>query len=72
MRLLRGLDSKVNLIPYNPSHSRIRFEAPTILEVLFFKSFLIKNGIDATVRMPRGSDIMAACGQLRYKTLRNI
>ena len=72
VRLLRGLDSKVNLIPYNPSHSRIRFEAPTKLEVLFFKSFLIKNGIDATVRMPRGSDIMAACGQLRYKTLRNI
>ncbi|HQP91740.1 MAG TPA: 23S rRNA (adenine(2503)-C(2))-methyltransferase RlmN [Candidatus Omnitrophota bacterium] len=63
VRLARGM--KVNLIPYNPAESRYRFEAPSKLEVLFFKNYLSKKGIDVTVRMPRGTDITAACGQLR-------
>jgi 23S rRNA (adenine2503-C2)-methyltransferase len=64
VKLLRHLNAGVNLIPYNPVSSKVRFQAPTKLEVLFFKSFLTKNGIEATVRMPRGSDIAAGCGQL--------
>ncbi len=68
VRLLRGLNARVNLIPYNPASSRLSFEAPEKLETLFFKSYLLKNGIDATLRMPRGSDIAAACGQLKYNS----
>jgi 23S rRNA (adenine2503-C2)-methyltransferase len=70
IRLMRGLNAKVNIIPYNPVISRIGFQAPSKLEVLFFKSYLVKNGIEATVRMPRGADIAAACGQLKFKTLK--
>jgi len=70
IRLMRGLNAKVNIIPYNPVISRIGFQAPSKLEVLFFKSYLAKNGIEATIRMPRGADISAACGQLKYKTLK--
>lgn len=70
IRLMRGLNAKVNIIPYNPVTSRIGFQAPSKLEVLFFKSYLAKNGIEATIRMPRGADIAAACGQLKYKMLK--
>lgn len=64
IKLLRGLHVKVNLIPFNPSSRSSRFEAPAKLEVLFFKSYLLKHGLDATLRVPRGEDIAAACGQL--------
>ena len=64
-RLLRGTNARVNLIPYNPGASRTAFEAPTKLEVLFFKSYLVKKGLDVTLRVSRGVDIAAACGQLR-------
>jgi len=70
IKILRGLNARVNLIPYNPTHGRVRFQAPTKLEVLFFKSYISKKGIDVTWRTPRGSDIAAACGQLKYDTLK--
>lgn len=70
IRLLRYLNVGVNLIPYNPVNSRIRFDPPTKLEVLFFKSYLSKKGIDVTLRMPRGSDITAGCGQLAWSETR--
>lgn len=70
-RLLRNLDCRVNLIPYNPTVSRAAFEMPAKLEVLFFKSHLEKNGIDVTLRHPRGTDIAAACGQLRINAHKN-
>lgn len=63
--LARGLISRVNLIPYNKTESRGSYEPPAKMEVLFFKDYLLKNGIDVTLRIPRGRDIMAACGQLR-------
>lgn len=69
-RLLRGLHAKVNLIPYNPGIFQSKFQPPAKLEVLCFKSYLIKHGIEATLRMPRGADIAAACGQLRYQAMR--
>lgn len=62
---LKGFDFKLNLIPYNKIEE-FSFEPPTKLEMLFFKNQLIKEGIRATLRMPRGRDINAACGQLRY------
>lgn len=70
IKLLRGINAKVNLIPYNEIPGFSSYAPPSKMEVLFFKSFLAKNGIDATVRMPRGRDISAACGQLKAKVLK--
>jgi 23S rRNA (adenine2503-C2)-methyltransferase len=69
-RWMRGLNARVNLIPYNVSRSRVNFEPPSKLEVLFFKSYLTKKGIDVTLRQPRGADITAACGQLRSDAMK--
>ena len=57
---------KVNLIPSNII-SKYNFEPPNKLEVLLFKDYLIKQGINVTLRRPRGVDIDAACGQLRLR-----
>lgn len=69
-KLLKGWNCKVNLIPYNPI-KEFTFTPPTKLEVLFFQDKLLKAGVKITLRMPRGTDISAACGQLRYYTLQN-
>lgn len=58
--------AKVNLIPTNPI-KEMSVEPPGKLEVLFFKDYLIKQGIQVTLRKSRGQDIDAACGQLRLK-----
>lgn len=63
-KLLRGIPSKVNLIPFN-EHSGADFERPSDETVLKFQNILIKNGVTTTVRISRGRDILAACGQLR-------
>lgn len=65
VKLLRALICRVNLIPYNETNSRSAYQPPAKMEVLFFKDYLLKNGIDVMLRVPRGRDIMAACGQLR-------
>ncbi len=62
--ILRGLNSKVNLIPANPV-KELRVEPPNKLEFLLFKDTLLKAGVNVTLRKPRGQDIQAACGQLR-------
>ena len=66
-RLLIGLDAKVNLIPTSPF--RDEFSAPNKLEIIKFRDILLKAGIPATIRRPRGADIQAACGQLRLQEL---
>jgi 23S rRNA (adenine2503-C2)-methyltransferase len=53
---------KVNLIPYNPTDGR--FEGSTRKAIDAFKAVLDANGVPATVRLTRGRDIEAACGQL--------
>jgi 23S rRNA (adenine2503-C2)-methyltransferase len=68
--LIKGVDSKINLIPFNPICAS-SFIAPTKLEILFFEDFLLKNDIDVTIRKPRGQDIEAACGQLRLHKIKN-
>ncbi|MFH1692240.1 MAG: 23S rRNA (adenine(2503)-C(2))-methyltransferase RlmN [Candidatus Omnitrophota bacterium] len=65
VKLLRGLICRVNLIPYNETNARGMYKPPTKMELLFFKDYLLKNGIDVTLRITRGRDIMAACGQLK-------
>jgi 23S rRNA (adenine2503-C2)-methyltransferase len=63
-KMLRGIPSKVNLIPFN-EHPGADFKRPTDDTVLAFQNILIKGGYTATVRISRGRDILAACGQLR-------
>jgi 23S rRNA (adenine2503-C2)-methyltransferase len=53
---------KVNLIPYNPSGSP--YEGSGRQSIAAFQAALAERGIDATVRLTRGRDIAAACGQL--------
>ena len=52
---------KVNLIPYNPTGA---FEGSTRKGIEAFKSVLDRAHVPATVRLTRGRDIAAACGQL--------
>ncbi len=69
-KLLKGMICKMNLIPYNPV-SEFDHEPPTKLEMLSFKTRLSQLGIHATIRMPRGRDVNAACGQLRHAHKQN-
>jgi 23S rRNA (adenine2503-C2)-methyltransferase len=66
LRLLDGIPSKVNLIPFNP-HPTSPFERPTLPEALAFQKFLLDRGMTTTIRLSKGPDILAACGQLRSK-----
>lgn len=66
--LLRGLNCYVNLIRYNSVHE-FEFVGSSETRAIAFKNQLIKRGINVTLRKEKGSDIDAACGQLRAKTL---
>jgi 23S rRNA (adenine2503-C2)-methyltransferase len=60
-RLLGRDDFKVNLIPYNPTGV---YEGSTREAIAAFKAELDRARVPATVRLTRGRDIAAACGQL--------
>lgn len=62
-RLLSRWRCKVNLIPFN-SVDGTRFTAPSARAIRLFQTTLEDAGIPATVRMEKGADIGAACGQL--------
>jgi 23S rRNA (adenine2503-C2)-methyltransferase len=67
VQLARVLDPrmfKVNLIPYNPTGM---YEGSTREAIAAFKAVLEEHGVGATVRLTRGRDIDAACGQLAAK-----
>ena len=66
-KLLDGRSFKVNLIPYNPTGMNdkgARFESSSRAVIESFKAVLERARIPATVRLTRGRDIEAACGQL--------
>jgi 23S rRNA (adenine2503-C2)-methyltransferase len=58
---------KVNLIPYNPTGGA--FEGSDRRAIDAFRSELVRRGVPATVRLTRGRDIDAACGQLAAKAV---
>lgn len=66
VRLLRGIKAKVNLIPFN-SGPGLSFEAPPFERVVDFRETLVAQGVDAFIRISRGQDVRAACGQLRLE-----
>jgi len=61
-RMLDHKAFKVNLIPYNPSGSPYEGSGPEAIET--FRAALEGHGVRVTVRLTRGRDIAAACGQL--------
>ncbi|MBN8867005.1 MAG: 23S rRNA (adenine(2503)-C(2))-methyltransferase RlmN [Solirubrobacterales bacterium] len=63
--LLPKNDFKVNLIPYNPSGTG--YQGSPRESIDRFRDTLMSRGIHATVRLTRGRDIDAACGQLAAK-----
>ncbi len=62
--LLRGIPAKVNLIPFNPWPGTV-YENSSPAVAARFAAILNDAGYTAPIRVPRGRDIMAACGQLR-------
>ena len=63
-RLLRGINCYVNLIPYNET-SHIEYKKSNQDSILKFYDELKKNNIGVTIRREFGSNVKAACGQLR-------
>ena len=66
LTLLRGIPSKINLIPFNEA-SGIPFKKPSEERVRQFQDILMEGGLTAIVRASKGADISAACGQLQGK-----
>jgi 23S rRNA (adenine2503-C2)-methyltransferase len=62
-RLLHGIRSKVNLIPFNPFPGAGFAGSPEPV-MRRFQEHLLASGLNATIRRSRGRDIQAACGQL--------
>jgi 23S rRNA (adenine2503-C2)-methyltransferase len=61
--LLRRIPARVNLIPYNGGDA-LPYRASPLRRVLEFQQQLSKQNVPAFIRISRGRDIMAACGQL--------
>ena len=66
--LLKGMLCHVNLIPINKIENG-NFVKSSNENIIKFRDYLNDNGIVATIRRELGSDIDAACGQLRRKNL---
>ena len=71
VKLLKGMICHVNLIPINKIENGNYVKA-TNENIIKFRDYLNENGIVATIRRELGSDIDAACGQLRRKNIKNI
>ena len=69
VKLLKGMLCHVNLIPINKIENG-SYVKSTNENIIKFRDYLNKNGIVATIRRELGSDIDAACGQLRRKSLK--
>lgn len=68
VKLLKGMNCHVNLIPINKIENG-KFDKSTNENIMKFRDYLNDHGIVATIRRELGSDIDAACGQLRRKNL---
>ena len=63
---LKGVPSKVNLIPFNP-FPETRYKRSSAKRISEFRDLLIASGLIVVTRRTRGDDIDAACGQLAGK-----
>ena len=71
VKLLKGMLCHVNLIPINKIENG-KYTKSTNENIIKFRDYLNEHGIVATIRRELGSDIDAACGQLRRKNLNKI
>ena len=71
VRLLAGIPAKVNLIPFNPWPGAPYACSPWS-RIEAFAEIVNRAGYSAPIRMPRGRDILAACGQLKSETERAV
>lgn len=62
-KILRDLPCKINLIPFNPFPNS-DYQRPSRNQVMRFQTALHEQGYSAPIRITRGEDIDAACGQL--------
>ena len=67
VRLISGIPSKINLIPFNPWPGSL-FETSTNRKIDNFAKIIMDAGFASPIRKPRGQDIYAACGQLKSET----
>lgn len=68
VKLLKGMLCHVNLIPINKIENG-KYDKSSNENIMKFRDYLNEHGIVATIRRELGSDIDAACGQLRRKSL---
>lgn len=71
VKLLKGMLCHVNLIPINKIENG-KYSKSSNENIIRFRDYLNEHGIVATIRRELGSDIDAACGQLRRKNLKKI
>ena len=69
VRLIAGIPAKVNLIPFNPWPGS-DYEPSTGNQLARFARIVQDAGFASPIRVPRGRDILAACGQLRTESRR--
>jgi 23S rRNA (adenine2503-C2)-methyltransferase len=69
VRLLDGIPAKVNLIPFNPWPGA-PYECSTGPAIKAFAAIVNDAGYSSPVRVPRGRDILAACGQLKSDSIK--
>lgn len=62
--------ANVNLIPYNPVDEHSQYQRSTQESITAFYDILKKQGVSVSVRLEHGTDIDAACGQLRSKQIK--
>ncbi len=70
VELLRGMIAHVNLIPINQIENG-SYKKSTNENIIKFRDYLNAHGIVATIRRELGTDISAACGQLRRQHIKN-
>ena len=63
---LQGISCRINLLPYNESDA-MDFQCPDEETIQQFKDILSQAGFLTLIRLSRGADISAACGQLAGK-----
>ncbi len=69
VQLIRGIPAKINLIPFNPWPNS-PYRCSPAKRMHEFAEIIQKAGYAAPLRRPRGSDILAACGQLRTESIK--
>ena len=63
-KLLNPRESKINLIPFN-EYPGSKYKRPSEAKIMWFLDQMIKKGFTCTIRTTKGTDILAACGQLK-------